>query len=54
MPATDLPEQRELVDHVASLLGKNRSDFMLEAAYESGAGGYALPGSSVPRLMISI
>lgn len=27
-----LPEQRELIDHVAGLLGKNRSDFMLEAA----------------------
>ena len=27
-----LPEQRELIDHAASLLGKNRSDFMLEAA----------------------
>lgn len=27
-----MPEQRELIDHAASLLGKNRSDFMLEAA----------------------
>jgi uncharacterized protein (DUF1778 family) len=27
-----LPEQRELIDKAASLLGKNRSDFMLEAA----------------------
>jgi uncharacterized protein (DUF1778 family) len=27
-----LPEQRELIDHAAQLLGKNRSDFMLEAA----------------------
>lgn len=27
-----LPEQRELIDHAATLLGKNRSDFMLEAA----------------------
>jgi uncharacterized protein (DUF1778 family) len=27
-----LPEQRALIDHAASLLGKNRSDFMLEAA----------------------
>lgn len=27
-----LPEQRELIDHAASLVGKNRSDFMLEAA----------------------
>jgi uncharacterized protein (DUF1778 family) len=26
------PEQRDLIDHAASLLGKNRSDFMLEAA----------------------
>lgn len=29
-----LPEQRELIDHAAALLGKNRSDFMLEAACE--------------------
>lgn len=27
-----LPNQRDLIDHAASLLGKNRSDFMLEAA----------------------
>ena len=27
-----LPEQRDLIDLVASLLGKNRSDLMLEAA----------------------
>ncbi len=27
-----LPEQRALIDQAASLLGKNRSDFMLEAA----------------------
>ena len=27
-----LPAQRELIDHAANLLGKNRSDFMLEAA----------------------
>ena len=27
-----LPEQRNLIDHAAHLLGKNRSDFMLEAA----------------------
>lgn len=27
-----LPEQRDLIDHAASLLGKSRSDFMLEAA----------------------
>ena len=27
-----LPEQRDLIDHAASLLGKNRPDFMLEAA----------------------
>ncbi len=26
------PEQRELIDQAAKLLGKNRSDFMLEAA----------------------
>ena len=26
------PEQRDLIDHSATLLGKNRSDFMLEAA----------------------
>ena len=29
-----LPEQRDLIDHAASLLGKNRTDFMLEAACE--------------------
>ncbi|MCL2635807.1 MAG: DUF1778 domain-containing protein [Betaproteobacteria bacterium] len=29
-----LPEQRDLIDHAANLLGKNRSDFMLEAASE--------------------
>lgn len=28
------PEQRDLIDHAATLLGKNRSDFMLEAACE--------------------
>jgi len=28
------PEQRELIDQAAQLLGKNRSDFMLEAACE--------------------
>ena len=27
-----LPEQRDLIDQAAKLLGKNRSDFMLEAA----------------------
>lgn len=27
-----LPEQRDLIDQAASLLGKNRSDFMLEAS----------------------
>ncbi len=27
-----LPEQRDLIDHAAKLLGKNRSDFVLEAA----------------------
>ena len=26
------PEQRDLIDQAAALLGKNRSDFMLEAA----------------------
>ncbi|WP_101102671.1 DUF1778 domain-containing protein [Macromonas bipunctata] len=29
-----LPEQRALIDQAASLLGKNRSDFMLEVACE--------------------
>ena len=29
-----LPEQRDLIDHAAALLGKNRSDFMLEVACE--------------------
>lgn len=28
------PEQRDLIDQAAALLGKNRSDFMLEAACE--------------------
>ncbi|MBN8799780.1 MAG: DUF1778 domain-containing protein, partial [Stenotrophomonas nitritireducens] len=27
-----LPEQRDLIDQAASLLGKSRSDFMLETA----------------------
>lgn len=27
-------QQRDLIDHAANLLGKNRSDFMLEAACE--------------------
>ena len=27
-----LAEQRDLIDHAAQLLGKNRSDFMLKAA----------------------
>ena len=27
-----LPEQRDLIDQAAQLLGKNRSDFMLECA----------------------
>ena len=27
-----LPEQRDLIDRAATLLGKNRSDFMLETA----------------------
>jgi uncharacterized protein (DUF1778 family) len=29
-----LPKQRDLIDQAASLLGKNRSDFMLEVACE--------------------
>lgn len=29
-----LPDQRDLIDYAARLLGKNRSDFMLEAACE--------------------
>jgi uncharacterized protein (DUF1778 family) len=29
-----LPEQRDLIDQAASILGKNRSDFMLEVACE--------------------
>jgi uncharacterized protein (DUF1778 family) len=32
-----LPQQRDLIDHAAQLLGKNRSDFMLEAACDRGA-----------------
>ena len=31
-------EQRKLIDQAASLLGKNRSDFMLEAACEKAQG----------------
>lgn len=31
-------EQRELIDQAATLLGKNRSDFMLEAACEKAQG----------------
>ena len=27
-----LPQQRDLIDQAAQVLGKNRSDFMLEAA----------------------
>lgn len=33
-----LPEQRELIDRAAALLGKNRSDFMLEVACERAQG----------------
>lgn len=29
-----MPEQRDLIDQAASVLGKSRSDFMLEAACE--------------------
>jgi uncharacterized protein (DUF1778 family) len=29
-----LPEQRDIIDRAAQILGKNRSDFMLEAACE--------------------
>ena len=29
-----LPQQRDLIDHAAALLGKNRSYFMLEVACE--------------------
>ena len=29
-----LPEQRDLIDQAASLLGKSRSDFMLESSCE--------------------
>ncbi len=29
-----LPQQRDLIDYAATMLGKNRSDFMLEAACE--------------------
>ena len=28
------PEQRDLIDHAAGLMGKNRSDFILEVACE--------------------
>lgn len=33
-----LPEQRDLIDQAAALLGKNRSDFMLEVACERAQG----------------
>ncbi|WP_408734466.1 type II toxin-antitoxin system TacA family antitoxin [Paraburkholderia bannensis] len=36
-----LPEQRDLIDYAASLLGKNRSDFMLEVVGEPCTGGGA-------------
>lgn len=29
-----LPEQRDLIDHAAKLLGTNRPDFILKAAYD--------------------
>jgi uncharacterized protein (DUF1778 family) len=29
-----LPQEREMIDYAATLIGKSRSDFMLEAAYE--------------------
>ncbi len=32
------PEQRDLIDQAAGLLGKNRSDFMLEAACDRARG----------------
>ena len=34
-----LPEQRDLIDHAASLLGKNRSDLMLEGGCGRGKAG---------------
>jgi len=33
-----LPEQRDLIDRAAQLVGKNRSDFMLEAACDKAQG----------------
>lgn len=33
-----MPEQRDLIDRAAALLGKNRSDFMLEVACERAQG----------------
>jgi uncharacterized protein (DUF1778 family) len=33
-----LPAQRNLIDQAAQLLGKNRSDFMLEAACDKAQG----------------
>lgn len=33
-----LPQQRDLIDQAAQLLGKNRSDFMLEAACDKAQG----------------
>jgi uncharacterized protein (DUF1778 family) len=33
-----LPEQRDLIDKAAALLGRNRSDFMLEASCDRARG----------------
>ena len=42
-----LPAQRDLIDRAATILGKNRSDFMLEVACERAQGRFI--GSSSIR-----
>jgi hypothetical protein len=44
-----LPEQRDLIDEAARLLGKTRSDYMLEAACDKARSVYA--GCSSTRSM---
>ena len=46
-----LPEQRDLIDQAASLLGKNRSDFMLEAACDRALVIGAVTYSSVNAIL---
>ncbi len=39
-----LPEQRDLIDHAASLLGKNRSDFLRPRSVRCAGSGFFQPG----------